>query len=183
MLAAQCLTVVASVLLAAGVHGVAGIYGCLFLMAVDTNVPVADPPGACLPDTGPPGGALERDHLECHHVRNRQRGRTGAGRNHSCAGEQPHGLFVQAVCAVTVLLCLAGVNFGRKHAVQTGSALEGLRFIRDNKLILTAVSLDLFAVPLWRSHRAAADLMRWIFCTQARARWAGCAPPPLWELS
>jgi MFS family permease len=52
---------------------------------------------------------------------------------------------VQAACAVIVLLCLAGVNFERKHAVQTGSALEGLRFIRDNKLILTAVSLDLFA--------------------------------------
>jgi predicted MFS family arabinose efflux permease len=52
---------------------------------------------------------------------------------------------VQAACAVTVLFCLAGVNFQRKHEVQTGSALEGLRFIRGNNLILTAVSLDLFA--------------------------------------
>ena len=52
---------------------------------------------------------------------------------------------VQAVCAVIVRLCLTGVNFKRKHEVQTGSPLDGLRFIRDNKLILSAVSLDLFA--------------------------------------
>src|SRR6185295_3615959 len=37
------------------------------------------------------------------------------------------------------------INFERKHEIQSGSPLDGLRFIRDDKLILSAVSLDLFA--------------------------------------
>ena len=60
------------------------------------------------------------------------------------------------ICAaieyLAALATLAGIRVrtaqGRRPAASYGMALEGLRYIRRNKLILGAISLDLFAVLL-----------------------------------
>ena len=91
MLVAQCLTVVASVVLAFGVHAVAGIYACLFLIAVTRTfqMPIR---GAIAARTCAARGAFQRHHLERDHVRICQRWRTGAGGNLSCDHKQPRRL-------------------------------------------------------------------------------------------
>ena len=57
-----------------------------------------------------------------------------------------------AVEYVAALLMLAAIRVGqaqgRPPAASSGMALEGLRYIRRNRLILGAISLDLFAVLL-----------------------------------
>jgi MFS family permease len=144
MLVAQCLTVLASLLLASGVHGVAGIYGCLFLIAVTRTfqMPIR---GAVLPDLVPPEALSNAITWNATMFESANVGGPAlAGILLEMTGSRVVYM-VQAGCAVTVLLCFAGLTFQRKHAVQTGSPLDGLRFIRDNKLILSAVSLDLFA--------------------------------------
>ena len=144
MLVAQCLTVLASLLLAGGVHSVAGIYACLFLIAVTRTfqMPVR---GAVLPDLVSPEALSNAITWNATMFETANVGGPALAGILLAMVSSRTVYTVQAVCAVIVLLCLAGVNFDRKHAVQTGSALEGMRFIRDNKLILTAVSLDLFA--------------------------------------
>lgn len=144
MLAAQCFTVLASLLLAAGVNSVAGIYGCLFLIAVTRTfqMPIR---GAILPELVPPEAVSNAITWNATTFESANVGGPALAGIILALTSSRTVYSVQAACAVTVLLCLAGVNFNRKHAVQTGSSLEGLRFIRDNKLILTAVSLDLFA--------------------------------------
>ena len=60
------------------------------------------------------------------------------------------------ICAaieyLAALVTLAGIQAlaagGRRPAASYGTALEGLRYIRRNKLILGAISLDMFAVLL-----------------------------------
>jgi MFS family permease len=144
MLVAQGLTVLASLLLSAGVHGVPGIYTCLFLIAVTRTfqMPIR---GAVLPDLVSPEALSNAITWNATMFESANVGGPAlAGIILAITGSRVV-YTVQAACAVVVLLCLAGVNFDRKHAVQTGSPLDGLRFIRDNKLILSAVSLDLFA--------------------------------------
>jgi MFS family permease len=57
-----------------------------------------------------------------------------------------------AIEYLAALATLAGIRVrtapGRRPAASYGMALEGLRYIRRNKLILGAISLDLFAVLL-----------------------------------
>ena len=144
MLVAQSLAVVASGLLLAGFHGVAGIYFCLFLTAVTRTFqwPIRL---AVLPDIVPPEAlsnaiTWNTTLFETASVS----GPALAGILLAVAGSRVVYM-VQAACALIVLFCFSLLQFRRRHAVQTGSALEGLRFIRDNKLILSAVSLDLFA--------------------------------------
>ena len=144
MLAAQSLTVVASLLLAAGVHSVAGIYACLFLISVTRTfqMPIR---GARVPEivpteTVPNAVTWTATLFEAANVG----GPALAGILLATIGSRVVYGF-QVVCAAIVLLCIAQINFDRKHKLQPGSPLEGLRFIRDNKLILSAVSLDLFA--------------------------------------
>ncbi len=144
MLAAQCLTVLASLLLAGGVHSVAGIYACLFLIAVTRTfqMPVR---GDVLQDLVPPEALSNAITWNATMFETANVGGPALAGILLAMVSSRTVYTVQAACSVIVLVCLAGVNFSRKHAVQTGSALEGMRFIRDNKLILTAVSLDLFA--------------------------------------
>jgi MFS family permease len=147
MLAAQCFTLLASMLLAAGaaaVHGVIGIYACLFLIAVTRTfqMPIR---GAVLPDLVPPDVLSNAITWNATMFESANVGGPALAGIILAISSSRVVYLAQTACALIVLLCLAGVNFGRKHAVQAGSALEGLRFIRDNKLILSAVSLDLFA--------------------------------------
>ncbi len=58
---------------------------------------------------------------------------------------------IQAVFACLALFCYIGIRFRSKPVVDAPaptvkSLLEGMHFVRDNKLILSAISLDLFAV-------------------------------------
>jgi MFS family permease len=57
---------------------------------------------------------------------------------------------VQLCCALLTLACFLGIRLPpvREEAVapQKRGLLEGVRFVRENKLILAAISLDLFAV-------------------------------------
>jgi len=144
MLAAQSLTVVASLLLAAGVHSVAGIYACLFLISVTRTFQM------------PIRGALVPEIVPTETVPNAVTWTATLFESANVGGPALAGILLatigsrvvygfQVVCAAIVLLCIAQINFDRKHKLQPGSPLEGLRFIRDNKLILSAVSLDLFA--------------------------------------
>jgi predicted MFS family arabinose efflux permease len=131
-------------MLASGLHSVAAIYVCLFLIATTRTFqwPIRL---AVLPEIVPPEAlsnaiTWNATVFETASVS----GPALAGIVLAVAGSRVVYM-VQAVCTVIVLLCFAGLNFRRKHEVKSGSALEGLRFIRDNKLILSAVSLDLFA--------------------------------------
>jgi MFS family permease len=147
MLVAQCLTVISSLLLALGVHRVTGIYACLFLIAVTRTfqMPIR---GAVLPDLVPPEALSNAITWNATMFESANVGGPAlAGILLALTGSRVVYM-AQTACALVVLLCLSGVNFRRKTAVQpggAGSALAGLRFIRDNKLILSAVSLDLFA--------------------------------------
>jgi len=144
MLIAQCFTVLASLLLITVVHGVSGIYACLFLIAVTRTFQWPIRTGI-LPEI------VSSEALSNAITWNATLFETANVSGPAVAGvllavaSSRAVYFTQAVCSVVVLVCLAFVNFGRRTEVQAGSALEGLRFIRDNKLILTAVSLDLFA--------------------------------------
>jgi len=144
MLAAQSLTVFASLLLAAGVHSVTGIYACLFLISVTRTFQM------------PIRGALVPEIVPTEIVPNAVTWTATLFESANVGGPALAGILLatissrvvygfQVVCAAIVLLCIAQINFDRKHEMQPGSPLEGLRFIRDNKLILSAVSLDLFA--------------------------------------
>ncbi len=144
MLGAQSLTVLASLLLAAGVHSVAGIYASLFLIATTRTFQM------------PIRGAMVPEIVPTEIVPNAVTWTATMFESANVGGPALAGILLaaissrvvyglQAVCSIIVLLCIAQINFNRKHEMQPGSPLEGMRFIRDNKLILSAVSLDLFA--------------------------------------
>ncbi len=144
MVLAQCLTVTAALLLVSGVRGVAWMYFCLFLNAVTRTfqMPIR---GAALPDIVPPEALSNAITWNATVFETANIGGPAlAGILLAMSGSRVVYM-VQAICALVVLLCFAGIDMRRKHEVQSGSALEGIRFIRDNKLILSAVSLDLFA--------------------------------------
>lgn len=144
MLIAQCLTVLSSLLLTAGLHSVAAIYACLFLIAVTRTFQM------------PIRGAMVPEIVPVDTVANAVTWTATVFESANVGGPALAGILLatmssrivyifQAVCALIVLLCISQINFNRRHEPQPGSPLEGLRFIRDNKLILSAVSLDLFA--------------------------------------
>jgi MFS family permease len=144
MMASQGLTVFASLLLVAGIHSVAGIYACLFLVSVTRTFQM------------PIRGALVPEIVPTEIVPNAVTWTATLFESANVGGPALAGILLatigsrvvygfQVACAAIVLLCLSQINFDRKHEAQPGSPLEGLRFIRDNKLILSAVSLDLFA--------------------------------------
>jgi MFS family permease len=57
--------------------------------------------------------------------------------------------FAQLFCAAVTLACFASIRAqsnGEAAGPERRGLLEGVRFVRDNKLILAAISLDLFAV-------------------------------------
>jgi MFS family permease len=156
MLLAQSLAVLASLILVAGVHGVVGIYFCLFLIATARTfqwpIRLAILPDIVSPEALSNAITWNATVFETASVS----GPAVAGLILAVAGSRVVYI-VQAVCALVVLLCFYGLSFASRKKVLTGaeeaaspvhsgSALEGLRFIRGHKLILSAVSLDLFAV-------------------------------------
>ncbi len=141
---AQMLVVLSSLILAFGVHGVTWIYICLFLNAAARTfqMPIR---GAVLSEIVPPEALSNAITWNATMFESANVGGPALAGVILAITSSGSVYIFQLVCSVIVLLCLSGISFQRRTAVQAGSALEGLRFIRDNKLILSAVSLDLFA--------------------------------------
>ena len=110
MLVAQCLTVLASLLLAGGVHSVASIYACLFLIAVTRTfqMPVR---GAVLQDLVPPQALSNAITWNATMFETANVGGPALAGILLAIVSSRTVYTVQAVCSVIVLLCLAGREF------------------------------------------------------------------------
>jgi MFS family permease len=150
MVIAQALYLAASLLLIFGFHSVLAIYGCLLLTAI-ARAFQGPARGAILPRIVPTealGNAITWN-SSAQEIANVS-GPAVAGLLLATVGSRTVYL-VQAAFALLTLICFASIRQGRGENVtatprDARSLLEGLRFVRDNKLILSAVSLDLFAV-------------------------------------
>ncbi len=150
MVLTQVLFLIASIVLAVGSTSVALIYSCLFLTAFGRAFqwPARQ---ALLPHIVTPealGNAITWNSSvqEISSIS----GPAVAGMLIALAGSRAVYLS-QTVCATLTLLCFAGLRYRSKPAADAPaptarSLLEGMQFVRDNKLILSAISLDLFAV-------------------------------------
>jgi len=146
----QIVFLAASALLIAGFHSVALIYGCLFLMAAARAFqwPARQ---ATLPHLVPPellNNAItwSSSSVEIAAVS----GPAVAGLLIAWKGT-PAVYLVQLVCATAAALCFFGLRYRSEpnpnpEPRTMKSLLEGMHFVRDNKLILSAISLDLFGV-------------------------------------
>ncbi len=150
MMLTQLLFLGASVILATGAHSVAVIYSCLFMTAFGRAFqwPARQ---ALLPHIVPDeslGNAITWNSSvqEISSVS----GPAIAGILLATLGSRSV-YFVQTVCACLTLLCFAGLRYRSQPVIDAPaptakSLLEGMHFVRDNKLVLAAISLDLFAV-------------------------------------
>lgn len=150
LIVTQSLFLVASGLLIFGFRSVATVYACLFLTA--TARAFQWPARlSVLPHTVPAetlGNAITWN--------------SSAQEIASISGPALAGILVatagsrsvyilQSACATLTLICYMLLRYrgGKASELTTRnkqSLLEGMRFVRDNKLILSAISLDLFAV-------------------------------------
>jgi MFS family permease len=150
MVLTQILFLAASIILIAAVRSVAVIYGCLFLTAFGRAFqwPARQ---ALLPHVvvkGTLGNAITWNSSvqEFSSVS----GPAAAGFIIAASGSKAVYI-IQAVCAALTLICFAALRYRSQPAIDVleptaKSLLDGARFVRDNKLILSAISLDLFAV-------------------------------------
>ena len=150
MVVTQCTYLAASALLLFGFHSVPAIYGCLLLTACARTFQ-GPARGAMLPQIVPPealGNAItwNSSAQEIASVS----GPALAGVLLATSGSRTVYL-LQTVFALLTLLCFASISSRSKdNAAATPrdmkSLLEGIRFVLKNKLILSAVSLDMFGV-------------------------------------
>jgi len=128
-------------------HPVAVIYGCLFFTAVARTF------------QGPARGAILSQIVPAELLGNAITWNSSAQEVASVSGPALAGLLlavsgpptayaVQTACAVLTLVCFGLLRSRTVVATHNSKAspLEGLRFVRDNKLIFSAVTLDLFGV-------------------------------------
>lgn len=150
MILTQTLFLAASAILIAGFHSVAVIYSCLFLMAFGRAF------------QWPARQALLPHIVTPETIGNAITWNSSVQEISSVSGPAIGGLIlatagsttvyaIQTVCALLTMLCFVGIRYRSKpdahvHAPGTKSLLEGMRFVRNNKLIFSAISLDLFAV-------------------------------------
>jgi MFS family permease len=155
MILMQLLFVAASVTLifgsrAGGKKSVALIYGCLFLIACGRAF------------QWPARQALLSHIVTPETLSNAITWNSSAQEISSVSGPAAAGLLlattgsrtvyiIQMVCALLTLLCFASIRYRSKvvtraPAPSAKSLLEGMHFVRNNKLLLSAISLDLFAV-------------------------------------
>ncbi len=150
MVLTQILYVAASLLLIFGFHSVLAIYGCLLLTAIARTFQ-GPARGAILPQVVPRealGNAITWN-SSAQEIANVS-GPALAGLILATAGSRAVYV-VQVACALLTLVCFASIRQRRAVEVvatprNAKAILEGLRFVWKNKLILSAVSLDLFAV-------------------------------------
>jgi MFS family permease len=150
MLATQVLLLAASALLAFASRSVALIYACLFLtqMARAFQGPARQ---AMVPQMVPPGVLSNAIAWQssAHEIAS-VTGPALAGILVAAAGSRAVYL-IQVGCAALTLGCVWMMRYRgegkREDAPLEGrSLLEGLRFVRRSRLVLPAISLDLFAV-------------------------------------
>jgi len=150
MVITQILYIAASLLLVLGLHSVFAIYGCLLLTAIARTFQ-GPARGAILPQVVPRealGNAITWN-SSAQEIANVS-GPALAGLMLATAGSRT--IYVaQATCALLTLVCFASIRQRRAADVavtprDAKAVLDGLRFVWNNKLILSAVSLDLFAV-------------------------------------
>ena len=151
MIFTQILFLVASGLLVFGFRSVAAIYICLFLTAAARSfqwparlgvLPLIVPP-----ETLSNAITWNSSVQEIASVS----GPAAAGILLATVGS--HSVYIiQVACAILTLLCYIGLRYRGKsadagsRAPDRKSLLEGARFVWQNKLILPAISLDLFGV-------------------------------------
>ena len=153
MVVTQCVSLAVSLVLLFGNHSVALIYSCLFLNAVARTF------------QGPARGAILAQIVPVEILGNAITWNSSAQEIANVSGPALAGVLLatmgnstvyalQCGCALFTLIFFAGVRSRTPPKTETArlarpaydSALDGLRFVRDNKLILSAVTLDLFAV-------------------------------------
>lgn len=150
MVLTQIVYLAVSLLLVFGSHSVLSIYTCLLLTAVARTF------------QGPARGAILSQIVPSDLLGNAITWNSSAQEIASVSGPAVAGLLlaitgsrtvyaVQSCCAVLTLICFASLRSRTPVKTESarpehGSALDGLRFVRDNKLILSAVTLDLFGV-------------------------------------
>ena len=150
MLLTQVLYLAVSLVLVFSFHSVFLIYSCLFLTAVARTF------------QGPARGAILPQIVSKEVLGNAITWNSSAQEIANVAGPALAGLLLAITgsrtvyvlqCAFALLTLLCFVSIQSRTAEKTeaslrdnGSFLDGLRFVRDNKLILSAVSLDLFGV-------------------------------------
>jgi MFS family permease len=150
MIQTQILFLAASLILATATRSVALIYSCLFLTAFGRAFqwPARQ---ALLPHVvveGTLGNAITWNSSvqEFSSVS----GPAAAGLLIATAGSRAVYV-IQALCACLTLLCFIALRYRSQPAIDVPaptakSLLDGMRFVKQNKLILSAISLDLFAV-------------------------------------
>jgi MFS family permease len=150
MVLTQLLLLTASVILIAGFRSVAVIYACLFLTAFARAFqwPARQSllPHVVTPETLRNAITWNSSVQEISSVS----GPAIAGILLATTGSRSVYL-VQIVCASLTLVCFLGLRYRSKPVLDAPaptakSLLEGMHFVRENKLILSAISLDLFAV-------------------------------------
>lgn len=150
LIASQVVFLVSSGLLIVGFHSVALIYTCLFLAAIGRAFQwparQAMLPHVVTPETLNNAITWNSSALEIASVS----GPALAGILVASVGSRAVYL-LQTVCALLTILCFLGI----RHRAVPGSStekrdmktlLEGFRFVKNNKLLLSAISLDLFGV-------------------------------------
>jgi MFS family permease len=146
----QVLFLMASGLLIVGFRSVATIYGCLFLAAVARAF------------QWPTRQALLPHVVSSEALGNAIAWNSSALEIANVSGPALSGILVaavgsrtvyllQTICAFLAVLCFYGIRYraAKDQAVEprnVKSLLEGFHFVRANKLILSAISLDLFGV-------------------------------------
>jgi MFS family permease len=150
MVVTQCIYLAASALLAFGFHSVFAIYGCLLMTAIARTF--QNPArGAMLPQIVPLetlGNAITWN-SSAQEIANVS-GPALAGLILATSGSRTVYL-LQTVFAVLTLISFASISSRTANNAAAiprdmKSLLEGIRFVIGNKLVLSAVSLDMFGV-------------------------------------
>jgi len=149
MIVTQILFLIASGLLIFGFRSVALIYGCLFLTAsaraFQWPARLGVLPHIVPPDTLSNAITWNSSVQEIASVS----GPAVAGLILATAGSSTVYI-IQTFCAIVVLVCYTALHYRSRpaegEARDLKSLLEGVRFVWNNRLILPAISLDLFGV-------------------------------------
>jgi len=150
MIVTQCAYAAASLVLALGFHSVFAIYGCLLLTALARTF------------QGPARGAMLPRIVPIESLGNAITWNSSAQEIANVTGPALAGLILatsgsrivyalQFGFAILTLICFASISKTPKDDLPVTprdfhSLLEGIRFVLRNKLILSAVSLDMFGV-------------------------------------
>jgi MFS family permease len=145
ILITQCLFVVASLALLFGTRSVALIYSCLFFTATARSF------------QGPARLSILSNVVSAEHIGNAVTWNSSMQELASVTGPAIAGVLlaaqgsravylIQAVCAVCVLLSYALMRFRPAPVTSKTTIAEAIRFLFNDKLILSVASLDMFAV-------------------------------------